>query len=99
MPKKSKTPPELSILFKLKPDAAIEYLENKGYKITNDWREMWEDAHAKAFTISKMTDMKLLKDTKSTLERLCMRAGARNKHNASLLICSNRAAGGAKKQL
>lgn len=69
MPKKSKTPPELSILFKLKPDAAIEYLENKGYKITNDWREMWEDAHAKAFTISKMTDMKLLKDTKSTLEK------------------------------
>lgn len=69
MPKMSKTPPELSVLFKLKPEAAIEYLENKGYKVTNDWREMWEDAHAKAFTISKMTDMQLLKDTKGTLEK------------------------------
>lgn len=71
---KTKTPPELSILFKLKPEAAIEYLENKGYKITNDWREMWEDAHAKAFTISKMTDIQLLKDTKNTLEQ-AMHAG------------------------
>lgn len=69
MPKMSKTPPELSVLFKLKPEAAIEYLQNKGYKITNDWREIWEDAHAKAFTISKMTDIQLLKDTKSTLEK------------------------------
>ena len=60
--------PELSYMYKLKPDAAISYLENKGWKITNDWREMWEDAHAKAFTISKMTDAELLKDTKSTLE-------------------------------
>lgn len=69
MPKKSNTAPELAVLFKLKPEAAIEYLENKGYKVTNDWREMWEDAHAKAFTISKMTDIQLLKDTKSTLEQ------------------------------
>lgn len=68
MPKTNNTA-ELSTLFKLKPEAAIEYLENKGYKVTNDWREMWEDAHAKAFTISKMTDMELLKDTKKTLEK------------------------------
>lgn len=59
---------DLSYMYKLKPQDAINYLENKGYKITNDWREMWEDAHAKAFTISKMTDAKLLKDTKNTLE-------------------------------
>lgn len=60
---------ELSTLFKLKPEAAVEYLGNKGYKITNDWRELWEDAHAKAFTISKMTDIELLKDTKNTLQK------------------------------
>lgn len=60
---------ELNFLFKLEPKAAVEYLQNKGYKVTNDWRELWEDAHAKAFTVSKMTDMELLKDTKSTLEQ------------------------------
>lgn len=59
---------ELGFLFDLEPKAAVEYLQNKGYKITNDWRELWEDAHAQAFTVSKMTDMELLKDTKSTLE-------------------------------
>lgn len=60
---------DLSYMYKLKPEAAVKYLENKGYKITTDWREMLEDAHAKAFTISKMTDVELLKDTKSTLEK------------------------------
>lgn len=66
---KTNSPIELSMLFKLQPEAAINYLENKGYKVTNDWHEMWEDAHTKAFTISKMTDMELLKDTKKTLEQ------------------------------
>lgn len=66
---KTNSSAELSMLFKLKPEAAINYFENKGYKVTNDWREMWEDAHAKAFTIAKMTDMELLKDTKKTLEQ------------------------------
>lgn len=60
---------ELGFLFDLEPKAAVEYLQNKGYKVTNDWRELWEDAHAKAFTVSKMTDMELLKDTKGTLEQ------------------------------
>lgn len=64
----TKTNIDLSYMYKLKPEAAVDYLENKGYKITNDWREMLEDAHAKAFTISKMTDAELLKDTKKTLE-------------------------------
>lgn len=65
----TKTNIDLSYMYKLKPEAAVSYLENKGYKITNDWREMLEDAHAKAFTISKMTDAELLKDTKKTLEK------------------------------
>lgn len=59
----------LGYLFKLKPEAAVNYLSQKGYKVTNDWRELWEDAHAKAFTVAKMTDMQLLKDTKMTLEQ------------------------------
>lgn len=68
MPKTNKKA-ELGFLFDLEPKAAVEYLQNKGYKVTNDWRELWEDAHAKAFTVSKMTDMELLKDTKGTFEQ------------------------------
>lgn len=59
---------DLSYLIGLEPEKAIDYLNQKGYKVTNDWREIWEDAHAKAFTVAKMTNVQLLKDTKETLE-------------------------------
>lgn len=58
----------IKLMFELEPEEAVNYLEKKGFKITNDWREMSEAAHAKAFTISKMTDAELLKDTKTTLD-------------------------------
>ena len=59
---------DIKYAFLLEPEKAVEYMQNKGFRITKDWREMWEDAHAKAFTISKMTDAELLKDTKGLLD-------------------------------
>lgn len=59
----------LEIAFKKKPDEAIEYLMQKESTITTDWRELWEDAHARAFTISKMTDAQLLSDTQTLLTK------------------------------
>lgn len=59
---------DIKYAFSLEPEKAVEYMQNKGFRITKDWREMWEDAHAKAFTISKMTDAELLKDTKGLLD-------------------------------
>lgn len=64
----SKSSKDLSIVFGLEPKDAVEYMQNKGYKVTGDWREMWQDAHAKAFTISKMTDAQLLKDSQGIIE-------------------------------
>lgn len=59
---------DIKYAFSLEPEKAVEYMQDKGFRITKDWREMWEDAHAKAFTISKMTDAELLKDTKGLLD-------------------------------
>lgn len=58
---------DISLMFNLEPEDAVNYLENKGYKITQNWHEMLADAHAKAFTVSKMTDAQLLKDTRETV--------------------------------
>lgn len=60
---------DLSYMFNLEPKDAVSYVKNKGYKVTNNWYEMLEDAHAKAFTISKMTDSQLLKETHSILQK------------------------------
>lgn len=65
----TKTELPIKMLFKLPPEKAVEYLNKKGYKITHDWREMWEDAHTKAFTISKMADAQLLKDSKQIIDK------------------------------
>ncbi|EEB7342869.1 phage head morphogenesis protein, partial [Salmonella enterica] len=51
---------DMAALFGLPPERAIAYLKNKGYNITWDWEDMWQDAHAKAFTVAKLTRMDIL---------------------------------------
>ena len=55
-------------LFKMTPERVIDYFENKGLKTSFDWHEVYADAHAKAFTVAKMTELELLSDTKKLLE-------------------------------
>ncbi len=51
------------------PKVSVKYFENKGCKISFDWHEVYEDAHAKAFTVAKMTNVDLLKDTQTLLDK------------------------------
>jgi hypothetical protein len=50
------TTPDLSYALTLPPEQAVKYFQAKGYKITWDWHEMWQEAHAKAFTVAKVTN-------------------------------------------
>lgn len=60
---------ELAYCFTLQPHQIIRYLNNKGYKITWDWEEMWQHAHARAFTVAKVMKLDILEDIRSTLEK------------------------------
>lgn len=51
----------------LPPEKAIEYFESKGYKISWDWRETWQEAHAKAFTVAGVTKVDVLQDIREAL--------------------------------
>ncbi|MDU7230032.1 MAG: phage head morphogenesis protein, partial [Cronobacter sakazakii] len=51
----SVTTAELAYCMTLPPKRAISYLKSKGYSFTWDWEEMWQDAHARAFTVAKVT--------------------------------------------
>ena len=57
-----------SRVFNLPPEDIIEYFKSKGLKTSFDWHEVYADAHARAFTVAKMTDIELLSDTKKLLE-------------------------------
>ena len=59
---------DIKYAFSLEHEKAVEYMQVKGFRITKDRRETWEDDNAKAFTISKMTDAELLKDTKGIMD-------------------------------
>ena len=47
-------------LLRMEPKLAVDYLNAKGYAITWNWQEALEDAHARAFTVAKVTRMDIL---------------------------------------
>ncbi len=59
---------DIEAVFKMQPDEIVKYFESKGLKTSFDWHDVYEEAHAKAFTVAKMTELDLLKDTKNLLE-------------------------------
>lgn len=59
--------PDLAYMLGLPPEDAIAYLEGKGYAIGWSWRDVWQEASAKAFTAAGVTKMDVLADIKGGL--------------------------------
>jgi len=57
------------IEFKLPPKEAIEYLKQKGYKLTFNYQELQKEAHHHAFTVAKIQRLDLLFDIKEALHK------------------------------
>jgi SPP1 gp7 family putative phage head morphogenesis protein len=49
------------------PREALEYFKAKGLVLTGDWRELWKEQHAKAFTVANLTKMDVLQLIYDTL--------------------------------
>lgn len=60
---------DLSFALKLPPAKAIEYFRSKGYAISWDWHEVWQEAHAKAFTVAKVARMDILQDIRDAIDK------------------------------
>ncbi len=61
--------PDLTFALGLPPEKAIKYFEAKGYKLSWDWREVWQEAHARAFTVAGVMKMDVLKDIRTGVEQ------------------------------
>jgi len=61
--------PDLSYALGLPPERAIKYFEAKGYAFSWDWREVWQEAHAKAFTVAGVMKMDVLTDIRAGVEQ------------------------------
>ena len=60
-------PAVLQALFGMSPEEAIAYLEGKGLRITFNWNEMLDEAHARAFTVAKVMRLDVLQDIRNGL--------------------------------
>lgn len=60
---------DLAYCMTLPPKRAVEYLRSKGFAITWDWEELWQDAQAQAFTVAKATRLDILQDIRDTVEK------------------------------
>ena len=60
-------PVDLYYAIGLPPEKAIEYLKSKGYTITWSWRDLWQRAQAKAFTVAGVTAQDVLEDIREAV--------------------------------
>lgn len=88
--------PDLSYAIGLPPEQAIKYFEAKGYKITWNWYEMWQDAHAEAFTVVKVSRLDLLQDIRKTVDSAIADGTTFDKFKDDLTPLLKAKAGGAK---
>lgn len=51
------------------PNEAIAFFEQKGFKTSFAWQDVWQEEHAKAFTVAKMMQRDLLEDTHQALSK------------------------------
>ncbi|PHM24592.1 phage minor head protein [Xenorhabdus ehlersii] len=65
----SMTTAELAYCMTLPPKRAIGYLKSKGYQISWDWEDLWQDAHARSFTVAKVTRLDILEDIRQVLQQ------------------------------
>lgn len=60
---------DLKYAFGLKPEEAIKYFKAKGYVFSWDWYEVWQEAHARAFTVAKVMRLDILQDIREELQK------------------------------
>jgi SPP1 gp7 family putative phage head morphogenesis protein len=59
--------PDLGYALKLRPDAAVRYFESKGYRLSWNWQDTWQEANAKAFTVAKVARLDVLNDIRESV--------------------------------
>ncbi len=63
--------PDVDLLYAmgLPPEKAIEYFDSKGYRFSWDWKDTWQEAHAKAFTVAKAMKLDILQDIRGMVRK------------------------------
>lgn len=60
---------QTGVSFNLTPEQAVAFFQAKGLQPTFAWQEMLGDEHTRAFTVAKMMDVDMLKDTRALIDQ------------------------------
>ena len=51
-------------------DEQLDFFRQKGFELSpHGWRDVWQEAHARAFTVARVTEMDALRDIREALDR------------------------------
>lgn len=62
-------PFSLASAFGMPPKDAVAYFRAKGYAVSDNWWEVWQASHARAFTVAKAMRMDVLTTIRAELDR------------------------------
>ncbi|MGH8014479.1 MAG: hypothetical protein ACREQ4_18475, partial [Candidatus Binataceae bacterium] len=52
----------------LAPEDAISFFRKKGYQVGFDWHDVWQDEHARAFTVAKAMTADVLTEIRQAVD-------------------------------
>lgn len=76
---------DLAYAFGLAPEEAIRYFESKGYAVGFKWQDVWQEAHAKAFTVAGVMKLDVLQDIRGALDKALRDGGTLAEFRKGLL--------------
>lgn len=60
--------PDLSYALGLTPVEAVRYFRSKGIAVTENWHDLWQEAQARAFTVTGITKLDLMQDIRGAVD-------------------------------
>lgn len=54
--------------FGLPAKEAVQWFREKGYQLTWNWQDMWQEQHARAFTVAKVSQFDILADIRNAVD-------------------------------
>ena len=66
---------DISFMFGAAPEEAVAYLEKKGLRLSWNWHETLDAAHARSFTVAKVAKIDVLRELKRELQNTLKNGG------------------------